>query len=166
MLHRCCPYKYFRVPVVTVHIVFDGGDQCRDVRKAAPANALVCDFAEPPFHQVQPGTRSRNEVLMEPWMPPEPGFHTGMLVGFIVVHDQMQVDLGRGFGVDLFEEADEFLMPMPRHAVADHLAIEHAEGRKQSGCAVAFTDQSLCSKRVQGPRILLLIHIFRSINSN
>ena len=29
-------------------------------------------------------------------------------------------------------------MPMARHALADHLAVEHAEGRKQGGRAVAL----------------------------
>jgi|GEM_PF-5457625 len=61
-----------------------------------------------------------------------------MLVGSVVVHDDMQVEFGRRLCVDLFEEADEFLMPMPRRAVSDHLSVEYAEGCKQSGRTVAF----------------------------
>jgi len=61
-----------------------------------------------------------------------------MLVCPVIVHDEMQVELGRGLGIDFLEETDEFLMPMPRHAVANHFAVEHAEGRKQRGSAVAF----------------------------
>lgn len=61
-----------------------------------------------------------------------------MLVGAIVVYDEMQVHLGGGFGIDPFEEPDEFLVPVTWHAVADYRTIEHAHGRKQSGRAVAF----------------------------
>src|SRR3989304_3306405 len=75
---------------------------------------------------------------MEPWMSSEPGFYPRMLVGSVIVHDQMQVEFGRRLGIDLLEETDELLMPMARQAVPDHLAIEHAQGGKQGGRAVAF----------------------------
>ena len=63
-------------------------------------------------------------------MPFEPGLYAGMLVGAIIVYDQMQVESGWDLSVYSLEKTDEFLMPMVRHAVADHLAIEHAEGCK------------------------------------
>ena len=61
-----------------------------------------------------------------------------MFVGAVVVYDEMQVQFGRSFAVDFLEETDKFLMPVARHTVADHLAVEHAEGREQSGRAIAF----------------------------
>ena len=61
-----------------------------------------------------------------------------MRVGSVIIHDQVQAQPGRCFAVDLFEEADELLMPVPRHAVADNLAIEHAQSGEQSGRAVAL----------------------------
>ena len=121
-----------------VQILFDGGDQLRHAAKAAAADTFVGDFAEPPLHHVQPGTRSWDEVQMEPWMSPEPRLHARVLVGRVIVHDDMQIEFGRGLDVDLLEETDELLMPMARHAVANHLAVEHAEGRKQGGRAVAL----------------------------
>ena len=74
---------------------------------------------------------------MEPGMSLEPRLHARVLVGRVVVHDDMQIEFGRGLDVDLPEESNELLVPMPRHAVANHLAVEHAEGRKQGGRAVA-----------------------------
>ena len=70
-----------------------------------------------------------------------------MLVRAVIVHDQMKVETGRSLGVDLFEKADELLMPMARHAVADDLAVEHAEGGKQRRRAVAFVVVSLVPQR-------------------
>ncbi len=61
-----------------------------------------------------------------------------MFVSAVIVHDQMQVEPGRGFTVDPVEETDKFLMPVAWHTVTDHLAVEHAERRKQGGRAVAL----------------------------
>ena len=60
-------------------------------------------------------------------------------------------------------------MPVTLHAVADHLAVEHAEGRKQRGGAVARVIMSVSSQAtfvhrqpglgaIQGLNLALLIH--------
>ena len=121
-----------------VQILSDGGDQFGHAREAATTDSLVGDLAEPTLHHVQPGTRSRDEVQLESWMSLEPRFHMRVLVGRVIVHDDVQIEFGRGFDIDLLEETGELLMPMARHAVLDHLAVEHAEGRKQGRRAVAF----------------------------
>lgn len=97
-----------------VQILFDGGNQFGHAAKSTPPDTFVSDLAEPTFNHVQPGTRSRNEMQMEPRMPPNPGFDPRMLMGSVIVHDQVQVQFGRRFGVDLLQEADEFLMPVVR----------------------------------------------------
>jgi hypothetical protein len=75
---------------------------------------------------------------MEPGMPLEPGADLGMLVRRIIVDDQVEFPPGWGFSVDLIEEADEFLMPMARHALADHLALQDVECGEQRRRAVAL----------------------------
>ena len=45
-------------------------------------------------------------------MPAEPGLDPWMFVGSVIAHDQMQLESGRSFAVDLLEEADKFLMPV------------------------------------------------------
>jgi len=123
---------------VSVQIVFDSSDQCGHVAEGAATDTFVGNLAEPTFDQVQPGTRSRDKVEMESRMPPQPGFHTWMFVGAIIVYDEVQVEFGRGSAVDFLEETDKFLVPMARHTVADYLAVEHAEGCEEGGRAVAF----------------------------
>ena len=106
--------------------------------KGAAAESFVGDLAKPSFHQVQPGTGSRNEMQMEAGMPLQPGLNARMFVGPVVVHDQMQIHLGRSLGIDRLEEPDKLLMAMPRHAVADDSAVERDQGGKQRRRAVAL----------------------------
>jgi len=123
---------------VILQVLLNGGDQFRNAAEYSAADSLIGNLAEPAFDHIQPGTRCWNEVQMKARMSSHPGFYARMLVGRVIVHDQMKVQLGRSFRIDFFEEADEFLMAVSRHAVSDHFSIKHAEGRKQRGCAVAF----------------------------
>jgi hypothetical protein len=61
-----------------------------------------------------------------------------MLVRGVVVDDQMQFPPGRRLAVDLVEEADEFLMPVAGHALADDAALQHVEGGEQGRRAVTL----------------------------
>ena len=111
---------------MTLQIVFDGSNQLWDAVKAAAANPLIGNLSKPTLDQIQPRTRRRDEVDVESGMSSHPGFNPRVFVGGVIVHDQMQIEMGRRFGVDLVEETNEFLVSMTRHAVADHFAIEHA----------------------------------------
>jgi hypothetical protein len=68
----------------------------------------------------------------------EPRQDLGMLVGGIVVDDDMDGLLLGQPGIDDVEEADELLVAMALHALADHLAFEHVEGSRLSGQTLLF----------------------------
>lgn len=58
----------------------------------------------------------------------EPGPHLLVLVGGIVVEDDVDEPAGRNVAFEGIEEADELLMPMALHVPSEHLAgqdIEH-----------------------------------------
>lgn len=123
---------------MTVEIFFDDADQILDAMKTFATNTFVRDLAEPPFDHVQPGARCWDKVEMKSWMPLEPGYDVGMLVSSIIVYDQMQIHGRWSFRIDLFQEPNKFLMPVSRHAIANHLAVQHAQCGKQCGGAVAL----------------------------
>ena len=75
---------------------------------------------------------------MDARMPAHPALHPRMFMGPIVVHNEMQSEMGRGLGVNLLEEPDELLMPMPRQAIADHVPIKQVQRSKQGRRAMAF----------------------------
>ena len=77
-------------------------------------------------------------------MARQPGQHFGMLVGGIVVEDNMDRPIGRDLALDSIEEADEFGVAVALHAAADHRAVEHTERGEQRGGAPRFREGRLC----------------------
>ena len=75
---------------------------------------------------------------VETWVTCQPDFHFGMFVGGVVVHDDVQVQFGRGVRIDLAQKGDELGVPVPRLAAADDLATGHVQSGKERGRAVAL----------------------------
>ena len=61
-----------------------------------------------------------------------------MLVGGIVVEDDVDRLASRDLALDGIEKADEFEMAVALHAAPDHRAVEHAERGEQGSGAVAL----------------------------
>ncbi len=71
-------------------------------------------------------------------VPDQPGADLGLLVGCVVVEDDVDSLVRRELGLDRVEEADELLMAVALHVAADHRAVEHVERSEQRGGAVAL----------------------------
>jgi hypothetical protein len=108
-------------------------------------------------------------MQMNARMASNPGVNARLLEGPIIIHDQVQVQLGRGLSVDLLEKANKLLMPLLRHAVPDDRTIEGTMNREQRsgavtpvivrhGAAVAGAQGITRSGPVEGLNLALLIH--------
>jgi len=86
---------------VRVEAGLDRGHEIGLQRKDAATNRLVGDLAEPALDEVEPRTRGRREVQMEAGVLREPVLHVGVLVGRVVVEDQMDLEGLGNFAVDL-----------------------------------------------------------------
>ena len=126
------------VGVVLVEVVIDGHLQVDDGVEHATTYALSGDLGEEALDQVEPGRRCRREMHVEAGMTGQPRLDLGVLVGGVVVGDQVDIEVRRDLPVDPVEEADELLMPVLVHALADHPTVEHIERREQGGGAVAL----------------------------
>ena len=62
MIRSPGPDEWRRILVVHVDVLADGGFQLFDTSEDAPANALVSEFGEPAFYQVDPRTVGGREV--------------------------------------------------------------------------------------------------------
>ena len=68
----------------------------------------------------------------------KPGPHLGMLVGGIVVDDEMDVEPGRHIGFNVTQEGEELLVTMAGSALSDDRTVEHVEGGEQRGRAMTL----------------------------
>ncbi len=116
----------------------DNFDQIRHAFENTSTDTFVGNFAEPALNEIQPRTGRGDEMQMEPWMSFEPGFNSWMLVSTVIVDDEMEIVTEGSVGIDFIEKPDKFLMSVAWHAIADDLSIEHTQGSKQGGGAVAL----------------------------
>ena len=73
--------------------LLDAGDEVAGASEAATANRLLCDESEPAFNLVEPGSVGRREVDMEAGSLREPEAYLGVLVGGVIIHDQMGIEV-------------------------------------------------------------------------
>src|ERR1700681_4777982 len=117
---------------------YDSLLQFGNVVEDASAYLLASDLGEEALNQIEPGRRCRDEVQLEARMALEPTLYSRRLVRGVVVGDQVEIEIGEGFSVDLLQKLEEFPGAMARHAFTDDLACRHIERRKQSCRAVTF----------------------------
>jgi len=67
----------------------------------------------------------------------QPGANLGVLVGAVVIHNQVHIKVGWNRLLDLAQKAQKFLVAMAWLALGDHLPGGHVRGGKQGGGAVA-----------------------------
>src|ERR1700756_4475925 len=135
-LGRLGPDEGFGAGVVLREISIDGGLQVGNRAENATADALPRHLREKVLDGVEPGGRGRGEVEGPARMTRQPGQHPGMLVGGIVVEDDMDRPIGRDLALDGVQEANEFDMAVALHAAANDGAVEHAKSSEQGGGAV------------------------------
>ena len=132
------PHERLRVRVVVPQVVFDGHDQFLHAAKDAAPKALLRQLAEPALDQVEPRGAGRREVQLKARMGGQPVAHRLVLVGPVVVEDDVQGQIGRERAVEAPQELQEFLMPMTAVALADDLAGQHVQRGEQRRCAVTL----------------------------
>src|SRR5665213_2213832 len=114
----------------------DGGLEIDDGSEDATFQSLLGQLGEVTFHGVEPGARGRCEVEDEAHVPPEPTPYLGMLMGRVIIEDDVNDFSGGNLGFDGVEEADKLLMPVALHVAADDGAVEHVERGEQGRGAV------------------------------
>ncbi len=77
-------------------------------------------------------------MQVEPWMLIEPSPDLLVLVGGVVVQDQMNLQFLGHLTVDGSQKSQELLVTVARQALADHLAGKDVERGKQGGGAVTL----------------------------
>ena len=87
--------------------------QIADRGENAPGNQVSFDLGEPHFHLVQPGRVGRGKVEPDLRMTGQKGFHSLCLVSRKIVHNHMDLALGRLTGHQVGKESHKFLAGVP-----------------------------------------------------
>src|SRR6266540_5111118 len=90
--------------VVMRQVDVDGCDQFVDAGKAAFAHDVVGELAKKALDEVEPGGAGGSEVNVNAGMFFQPSADGGMLVGGVVVDDEMQRELRGRLAMEFFEE--------------------------------------------------------------
>src|SRR5579875_3746002 len=133
---RFGPAERARVLVPVREPAVDGLLQPAHAVKAAAPDRLLCDQPEPALDQVEPGSPGRSEVKMEARMRGQPLLYCRMLVGAVIVADQ--VDLASRIAAgQRVEERNELHVSMAVETARVNLAGGHLQRGEQTGGAVA-----------------------------
>jgi hypothetical protein len=115
----------------------DSGDQMFDAPETTSANRLLGDESEPSFNLIEPAGVGGRVVDLEAGPLREPEAHLGMLVGGVVVDDQMNIEVFRHSLIDPFEELQKLLMTVACFALRQDRAGGDIKGGKEGGGAMA-----------------------------
>jgi len=116
----------------------DGGLEIDDGSEDTILEPAARQDGEEALDRVQPGTGRRREVEGPARMAIKPGPHLVVLVGSVIVEDDVNELAGRDVALEGVEEADELLVPMALHVAGEHRAGQDIERRKQGGGSMAL----------------------------
>src|SRR5260370_15669518 len=109
----------------------DGGLEVDDRAKDAALEAAPGEFGEEALDGIEPRARGRGEVEDEARMARQPGLDLRMLMGGVVVDDDVDDLTGGGFRLVRLEEAGELLVAVALAAAAHDPVLQDAwSGRK------------------------------------
>jgi len=113
--------------VVMREVDVDGSDQLGDAGKAAFSDDVISELAKEALHQVEPGRAGGGEVDVNAGMFCQPGADGGVLVGRVIIDDQVQGEFRRSLAMNLPEGNEPVGMRVARRGSAKDPAIEIVE---------------------------------------
>ncbi len=99
------PFEWLWLLVMLGEEAVDGSLEVDDGVEHTAFQAALRQFGEEALHRAEPGTRGWREVEGEALMALEPGAHFGVLVGSIVVEDDMHGLVDGNLSVDGIQKA-------------------------------------------------------------
>jgi len=112
---------------------------------------LLANNIEPDLHLIQPGSIGGSIVHVEARSGGQPAPYFLVLMGGVVVHYQVDIQVRQHIGIDMVEEPQKFLMPVARLASGQDLAGSNVQGGEQGSIAQAHGQEGLGAVPGPGP---------------
>jgi len=132
------PDKWLRFGIVCDNMSFDGFNQFIDATENTAPQAVDREIPEESFNHVKPGGTGRSEMKVESGIAPLPGFDFRMLMGGVIIADDVYLLVGRCRFDNQVEKADPFLVPVLFHAGSKDAAVGCIHRGEERGGPVAF----------------------------
>ena len=132
------PRKRFRALIGFGDEAINGGLEIDERMEDAPVEPPFGEFGEEALDSIGPRTRCGREVEGEAAMTIKPGPNLGVLMGSVVIEDDMDRLVCRNLGINNVQKADELLMPVALHVASDDCPIENIQGREQGAGSVSL----------------------------
>jgi len=132
------PDKGLGFCVVCDNMSFDSFNQFIDATEDTPSQAVDRKIPEESFDHVEPGCAGRSEVKVESRIASLPGFHSRMLMGGVIIADDVYLLVGGCRFDNQVEEADPFLVPVFFHTGSKDAAVGSIHCSEERGGSVAF----------------------------
>ena len=116
----------------------DGGLEIDEGIEDTPLEAPFCEFGEEAFDGVEPRAGCWREVENKPLVAIEPAPDLWMLMGGVVVEDDVDGLVRRDLSVDHVQEPDELLVPVALHIASDNCPVEDVQGGEERRGSVAL----------------------------
>jgi hypothetical protein len=123
---------------VQIDVVTDGGDHLFEILEDSAADLVCGQIAKEALDHIEPGGGGGREAHVETPVAGKLALHAWMLVGRVVVADEVDLFLFLYRFVDHTQEAQPFLMAMPLLAEPIDFTSRGIEGGEQGGCAIAL----------------------------
>jgi len=104
------PDEWFGTFVVAVDVGADGHDEFFEVAENRTAEPILGEVTKEPFHHIEPRGAGGSEVQMKARVARQPALHFGVLMGGVVIADQVQLPVGGDGLVDQAEKLEPFLV--------------------------------------------------------
>src|SRR5262249_45851518 len=122
--------------VMFADVAANGGDKRRHAAEGPPPQPLAGDLSKEAFDEIQPGRPGWGEVEMKPRVRGEPRLHGRVLVGPIIVENEVDGAPPRGVAIDRVQEGHALGVGMARLTTLDHVALEDIQRGEERGRAV------------------------------
>src|SRR5438093_10358163 len=127
------PPERLGILLMRVNELLDGGLEPRHTLVRAAAQLFVRQLGEPPLHETQPRPIRGCEVDVKPWTLGKPVPNERRLVGTVVVHDDVHVEVTGDLRLDQIEELTELDRAMPLMKLGNDLTRLRVERGEQRG---------------------------------
>jgi len=117
---RLRPGKRLGMSIVFRDVSGDCAFEFANAPKRAAPDSLCGDVREEPLNRVQPGRTRWGKVNVVAWMRREPSLDRGILVGRIVIHNYVDVELRRHVLINVIEKLHKLAMTVARQTALNH----------------------------------------------